>query len=564
MSDLSQDGKYTPQTSCLVSHYQRLLARWQTTATAVTMEDIAQELGCNRRYTRLLLQSMMARQWLSWTGLRGRGGRGRLHCRVRDVAVQEQQAIFTAPGESCADAGTLRRDNDSRLCVSFYRPIDAIMPSDHTGRVERHLLGMVHAGLTCISDAGVPVPDVAMATEISPDALTWRFPLRSGLVWHSGEPVDAGQLLQTLRGHLTRPTFAHVQSAERECVHGTDILILKLSRPDAMLAYRLADPVHGLSHPAQGENGLGPFALRRHTDQQLLLEASDHYHRRRPHIRTVEYRIEARLPGRRWTSLVLTHPDDTPDSPLQRHIPGENAGFIYLTFNVRRGNLNLAQQRFIQALAKVALRDLDGRENVSAANYSWSDVAEGDIPEVVPLPFALTLGYFWVPETEVLMKSLQRQLRYWGCELELRPVDANLWFLPEKWDSCDMGVSDLRFQRPWWFAPETRFHHSVMLMQFMSESLHRKGERLLALMGRNETRYAGRVKRVMQWLVQSGCIYPLFRLNFDVWTGERFQGVKVLPQGWPDFTQIRVVSAIAHDEELATTSPEAGALSCAD
>ncbi|MCX0221729.1 SgrR family transcriptional regulator, partial [Escherichia coli] len=60
---MNRDRKYTPKTSCLESHYQRLVARWQTTAAAVTLQEIAEELGCCRRYTRVLLQSMMARQW---------------------------------------------------------------------------------------------------------------------------------------------------------------------------------------------------------------------------------------------------------------------------------------------------------------------------------------------------------------------------------------------------------------------------------------------------------------------------------------------------------------------
>lgn len=543
MSVMNRDRKYTPKTSRLESHYQRLVARWQTTAAAVTLQEIAEELGCCRRYTRVLLQSMMARQWLSWTGQRGQGARGRLHCRVKDVSMQEKEKIFlevSATLDSEYESSPPEDVSSNRVCIRFYRPIDAIVPSDHTGRVERHLLNMVHAGLTSINDQGVAVPDVAMAAKKSQNLQTWRFPLRQGLTWHNGEPVHADQLLQSLQIHLARPAFSHVTSVELEKDRGIDTLILSLSRPDAMLAYRLADPVHRLAHPQSGETGLGPFAIRVHNDHQLQLEASYCYHGTKPRIQTIEYSIEARLPGRQWTTVVLLHPDEEPEGATFQYLPKDDAGFVYLAFNNRSGSLNPSQQRFIQALAGVALRSLIGRENVSPVSEQWSVPALSENAEVVLLPPAVTLGYFWAPETEALMKNLQRQMRYWGCKLTIRPIDANLWFLPEKWDDCDIGVSDLRFQTPWWFAPETRFCHSVMIRQFTPPTFYSRLSQLLIRLGRDEARYPERIRRIMDLLIRTGCVSPLFTLKFEVRASKGICDVTVFPQGWPDFNRIWV------------------------
>src|SRR5690606_14674841 len=61
--------------------------------------------------------------------------------------------------------------------------------------------GAVHAvadsifsGLVRLDDRAAPLPDLAVRWEVSPDARTYTFYLREGVLWHDGAPFTAADV----------------------------------------------------------------------------------------------------------------------------------------------------------------------------------------------------------------------------------------------------------------------------------------------------------------------------------------------------------------------------------
>lgn len=537
MDDESISRKKILHKKRLMDKYSLLLSRWYNTAAEVSLAEIAAVLECSPRHTRLLLQSMMALHWLTWSGRAGRGAKGRLHCRVRYIELQSDDfdaQVSFAPHHLENDEEP-EVGSDERVCLNFYRSIDKVIPSDHTGRVERHLLRMVHAGLTRFDDKGDPIPDLAESIKTKNHFQEWAFYLRANLYWHSGEPVVAEQLLQSLRIHLARPAFEHVVTS---VLSDDGAIILTLAHPDAMLAHRLANAVHSLSHPNGEETGLGPFIVYEHDHHHLRLRAFAHYHAAIPAIKEIEYRIRPSLPRNKWTTISLFQSGEDWTDAEQTYQADCPSGLVFLAFNQRKGTLDEGQQDFVRALARIAAGSIMQLDNTQEVPPEFSVSNELCAGSIVQLPAVLKLKYFWCSETELLMKNLKRQLLYWGCNLEIKPVDANLWFSPISWEDCDIGVSDLRFDVKWYFAPAERFRHSVMIKKLMTEESWCRLLKLDWKLSENSEAYPVNITRVIRKLTQLKMFLPLYSLKFQVKATRKIKGVKLLSQGWPDFTRL--------------------------
>lgn len=73
---------------------------------------------------------------------------------------------------------------------------------------DQRLLAALFEGLCAIDEqTSRPVPGAAERWESSPDGLTWTFHLRAGLQWSDGEPLTAGDFVQSWRRNLS-PAFA--------------------------------------------------------------------------------------------------------------------------------------------------------------------------------------------------------------------------------------------------------------------------------------------------------------------------------------------------------------------
>ena len=147
--------------------------------------------------------------------------------------------------------------------------------------IERHL----SRGLTDEDSAGRIVPAAAESITISPDRLTVRFRVRSGLAFTDGHPCTSEEFRTALRAglgrtdHATRQALlgaivgvAAVRSGRKLPALGIDApdprtLVLRLSRPDSLLLRKLSLP--GVSTPWRRRGGgtwqeavgLGPYRV---------------------------------------------------------------------------------------------------------------------------------------------------------------------------------------------------------------------------------------------------------------------------------------------------------------
>lgn len=540
----------------LTRQYHRLLRRWQTLPVDVSMAEVADALACTPRYARQLLQIMSTAGWLTWEGKVGRGAKGRLQCRLSEgnlSAIGKQNPINQQMVMSQVQKNeTLTLDTIDQICISesdtailvpYYFPLRPLVPSEHTTRTERHLISMVHAGLTrWCEELNHAVPDLAHSYMPLDNKQTWVFRLRGGLRWHSGEPVVSDQLLLSLLRHLDRPALSHVAQAK---LVGPHTLVLRLNRPDALLPWRLANPVYGLSHPDGSETGLGPFQVEHHDDQSVMLTRAVKYHGSAPLLSRVNYCIESKLPPH-WTEAIVTLQNHQTDPiPLERHDPQCSPGFVFLAFNENRKGLTWKQQCLIRALTKLAVEQMDSDWYVLQMPDGLTNPelpsACGENPL---LPEVLTITYFRTPETGWIVERLQQSLRYRHCRLILKPVNSANWFLPGCWDEADMGISDLRLGKAWWYFSEMRFRHSIMIKKFMPEVTWSRIDNILNRSNRHITRYPGQIRRLMQVLLNAYWLQPLFSYRFHVHTHPRIQHVRISPHGLPDYCVMWVADMI--------------------
>lgn len=141
--------------------------------------------------------------------------------------------------------------------------------------IVRHL----YEGLTAFEPGGTrPVPALAEAWTVSPNALEWTFTLRAGVQFSDGTPVTAEAVRLNFERWLTAAPpghftfwravfggFAGEMDAEGEPLaliaaveaQDADTVVLTLNRPDATLANSLAMPSFGIVNPAAFADGAG-------------------------------------------------------------------------------------------------------------------------------------------------------------------------------------------------------------------------------------------------------------------------------------------------------------------
>lgn len=448
----------------LLRRYNRLLAKYSTHRHELSLAHIADTLACTARYARSLLQEMQEEGWLIWRSRPGRGALGVLQCQMSVAALENMLGSNTPAAEVKSvpeNHGTCYSRDGFHYHISFYRPLQAPVPSIHTDRAGRHILQMVHAGLTRhLPEQAEPVPCLAHTIRVSDDGLSWHFMLRRGLVWHNGEPLDPAQLQTTLQRYAGGPGLPHVT----DVIVQDYVLIMHLSQPDAMLLYRLASPVYALAHPENGVVGLGPFQLGSHSDAQMTLTRAPGWHGEMPQASEIVYNTP--LTATPSPALVRL---DTPRSHLSPEpmiVRESSDAFYYVTFNQRRGRLSLAQQAVIRQIAQSLARAMMEREETLAPLPAWLLPPTEPVAQAL-LPATLNITYFRSTEMKKLVDELIKSLRYRGCTVNTNPISVSHWLLPnQRWEEEDLCLGFLRFDQHETFSLEERYRHSEMWTWF--------------------------------------------------------------------------------------------------
>lgn len=294
------------------------------------------------------------------------------------------------------------------LTVRLAADVPELRPWQPRSRGEEQIIGLLYSGLMRLDDRLRPVPDLAERWETTPDGRTLTFTLRSGLTWHDGAPLDAGDVLFTLERLRSLPLTSTALLADLRYVSAataptSTTVVLTLTSRFAPLLPALAVPIlpaHALAERDIATLnfwdvpiGSGPFRLaERDPGQAVVLERFADFHRGAPLLDRVALVVAPDPAVARAAladgQLLLAELPWSERAATAAAAPGvvlgaypEN-GYYFLGFNLREGR-PFADQRLRRALAlaidlpRLVEASTDGQGipiSSSALPGSWADL----------------------------------------------------------------------------------------------------------------------------------------------------------------------------------------------
>lgn len=93
-------------------------------------------------------------------------------------------------------AGCFRRETPADVTIINYAEPDSLDPAIIVSQPDMRIVRGLFEGLARLDPkTGEPIPGLAEKWEISPDAKTYTFHLRTNLVWSTGEPITADDVV---------------------------------------------------------------------------------------------------------------------------------------------------------------------------------------------------------------------------------------------------------------------------------------------------------------------------------------------------------------------------------
>lgn len=286
-------------------------------------------------------------------------------------------------------------------------------------------------GLVAEDGAGNLIPGLAERWDVSEDGRTWTFHLREGLRWSNGEPLDAGQVLASLRRAFepatAAPFAAHLDAIEHAAavqrgerppaalgVSAPDAhtLVFRLSRSadlPRLLTLPIAYPVH---LPSLAEHGArftrpgrlvsnGAYRLAEWLPQaHLVVERNPHFREPAP-IERVRFHVteDAAAELRRFEAGGLHITETLPPQPLEhlRTRFGDQLrispylGSFWLGFNLTRPPFK-DSPALREALVLAVDRDILTRHVTGLGEApAWGVVPPGTAGYTPPVPAVASL-----------------------------------------------------------------------------------------------------------------------------------------------------------------------------
>ena len=179
-------------------------------------------------------------------------------------------ATFTA---GCGHRGDAQRPRDQPIELLVANDPETLDPRYVTDAVGMRATRLVHAGLVRLDpDTLAPVPYLARNWRWL-DPMTLEIELRDDVRFHSGAPLRARDVVETLRAFAS-PAVASRHASVVEAIAGANeqgdhVVVVRLARPHATLLTDLELPIlradQAMSPPAPDGSldGLGPYAVER-------------------------------------------------------------------------------------------------------------------------------------------------------------------------------------------------------------------------------------------------------------------------------------------------------------
>ncbi|QYU68297.1 hypothetical protein J4558_26350 [Leptolyngbya sp. 15MV] len=123
--------------------------------------------------------------------------------------------------------------------------LQSLDPINTTAGVVQSHAHMIYDQLFGRDENQRPQPQMVAEWSVSPDALTWRFALREGLVFHDGQPVTATDVVASLRRWGARDPHGRQILAITEALEpGADgrTILWRLRRPYGLMLDALSKP----------------------------------------------------------------------------------------------------------------------------------------------------------------------------------------------------------------------------------------------------------------------------------------------------------------------------------
>ena len=200
---------------------------------------------------------------------------------------------------------------------------DTLDPALVTDSISAEYVVQIFSGLATLDESLQVVPDLAERWETSPDGKTYTFFLREGARFHDGRAVTANDLVYSLERACDPRTGSPVAgvylgdivgaaeklSGQAATVRGlqavdertvritiaapTATFLAKLTYSTAfVLDRRNVESGDWTARP----NGSGPFRLKEHTSERIVLQRNDYYYRAKPRLEEVAFSLTGGSP----------------------------------------------------------------------------------------------------------------------------------------------------------------------------------------------------------------------------------------------------------------------------
>jgi peptide/nickel transport system substrate-binding protein len=175
------------------------------------------------------------------------------------------------PGAASA-ASAPAKGGDFKLGIGSGSTTDSLDPGTYADNYMQSVGGALHNCLTEVTNTGDLIGEVAESWAASPDAKTWTFKLRSGIVFHDGKSLTADDVIASINHHRGPSSTSAAKSildpiAELRA-DGNGVVVFTLQSGNADFPYLVSDyhlaimpSADGKIDPTKGV-GCGGYVLK--------------------------------------------------------------------------------------------------------------------------------------------------------------------------------------------------------------------------------------------------------------------------------------------------------------